>query len=67
MSKSEMDEIRTRCKAHSGDGRFEHYKMSLQYDNPEARMAHGFPIDSEEKEVKQMLQEAKNTGRSYPE
>jgi hypothetical protein len=26
----------------AADGRFELYKVSLKYDNPEARMAHGF-------------------------
>jgi hypothetical protein len=26
--------------------RFEHYKMTLQYDNPQARFAHGYPIDT---------------------
>ena len=26
-------------------GRFELYKVSLQFDNPQARLAHGFPID----------------------
>ena len=32
-----------------GDGRFELYKVSLKYDNPEARRPHGFPIDSAER------------------
>ena len=31
------------------------YKLSLQFDNPEARMAHGFPLDAENKEVKEMF------------
>jgi aryl-alcohol dehydrogenase-like predicted oxidoreductase len=67
MSAAEMDELRQRCARLAADGRFEHYKMSLQYDNPEARLAHGFPIDPEQREVKQLLQEAKNTGSPYPE
>jgi len=67
MSAAEMGELRQRCARLAADGRFEHYKMSLQYDNPEARLAHGFPIDPEQREVKQLLQEAKNTGSPYPE
>ena len=49
------------------DGRFEHYKMSLQYDNPQARFAHGYPIDTAQNEVKQMIKETENTGLPYPE
>ncbi len=47
MSAEEMDRVRNDCKALAADGRFEHYKVSLQFDNPEARLAHGFPIDSD--------------------
>lgn len=32
-------------------GRFELYKVSLAYDNPEARKAHRFPVDPKQKEV----------------
>jgi aryl-alcohol dehydrogenase-like predicted oxidoreductase len=42
MSPLEMDELRGRCRSMAADGRFELYKVSLKYDNPEARMAHGF-------------------------
>ena len=66
MTGQEMEALRKRCAPAAADGRFEHYKMSLQFDNPEARLAHGFPIDPELKEVKQMLAEAKNTGHPYP-
>ena len=37
--------LRDRVQAHAGDGRFELYKMSLKFDNPEARLAHDFPLD----------------------
>jgi hypothetical protein len=66
MPEGEMEALRKRCAQSAADGRFEHYKMSLQFDNPEARLAHGFPIDPEQMEVKQMLLEAKNTGRPFP-
>ena len=67
MPAAEMEALRTRCKKLAADGRFEHYKVSLQFDNPEARLAHNFPIDPEQMEVKEMLKEATNTGKSYPE
>jgi len=67
MTAKEMDELRALCKPHAADGHFEHYKVSLQFDNPEARLAHGFPIDTQQKEVKEMLLEAENTGLPYPE
>jgi len=66
LSVAEMDAIRKQCGALAADGRFEHYKVSLQFDNPEARLAHGFPIDPQQKEVKEMLQETDNTGRPFP-
>ena len=66
MTGQEMETLRKRCAQAAADGRFEHYKMSLQFDNPEARLAHGFPIDPEQKEVRQMMAEAKNTGHPYP-
>jgi aryl-alcohol dehydrogenase-like predicted oxidoreductase len=66
MSEGEMEALRKRCAQPAADGRFEHYKMSLQFDNPEARLAHGFPIDPEQGEVKEMLAEAKNTGHPFP-
>ncbi len=66
MSAGEMDDIRKQCSTMAADGRFEHYKSSLQFDNPEARIAHGFPIDPQQKEVKEMLQETENTGSPLP-
>jgi aryl-alcohol dehydrogenase-like predicted oxidoreductase len=67
MTPAEMDALRERCRKLAADGRFEHYKVSLQYDNPEARLAHGFPVDPEQMELKEMIKEATNTGRPYPE
>lgn len=66
MSPAEMDEIRTRCKPYAGDARFEMYKVSLRFDNPEARIAHGIPIDTTQSEVKDMLGAATNTGHPFP-
>jgi predicted aldo/keto reductase-like oxidoreductase len=67
MTAAEMDELRNRCSKYAADGRYEHYKVSLQYDNPEARWAHGFPIDPQEKETKEMMKETDNTGLPYPQ
>lgn len=58
MTAQEMDALRARCANMAGDGRFELYKTSLRYDNPQARLPHGFPIDAQQKEVKQMLENA---------
>jgi aryl-alcohol dehydrogenase-like predicted oxidoreductase len=66
MSSAEMDDIRARCKPFAGDGRFETYKVSLRFDNPEARMAHGIPIDIAQSETKDMLGAARNTGHPFP-
>jgi uncharacterized protein len=67
MSASEMDALRNRCHFAAGDGRFELYKVSLKFDNPEARLAHEFPIDQQQKEVKEMLKELTNSGHPFPE
>jgi len=67
MTPEEMEVLRQRCRPVAADGRFEHYKGSLQFDNPEARLAHGFPLDAQQMEVKEMLKESENTGRPYPE
>src|SRR6201997_3987920 len=40
LSQAEMQALRDRCRAVAADGRFELYKMSLKFDNPEARLAH---------------------------
>jgi aryl-alcohol dehydrogenase-like predicted oxidoreductase len=67
MSDEEMKGLRERCKPEAADGRFELYKLSLKFDNPEARLAHGFPLDTEQSEVKDMLGTAENTGHPWPE
>ena len=67
MTKAEMQAMRERAKPYAGDGRFELYKTSIKYDNPEARLAHEFPIDMESVEVKQMVYATQNTGRPFPQ
>ena len=62
MSPQEMQALRERVKPEAADGRFELYKLSLKFDNPEARLAHEFPLDTQQAEVKEMLQATKNTG-----
>lgn len=66
-SEAEMQELRRRAKPYAGDGHFELYKVSIKFDNPEARLAHDFPLDLEQVEVKQMIYETQNTGRPYPQ
>ena len=65
MSDSEMQSLRERCRPEAADGRFELYKVSLKFDNPEARLSHSFPLDTQQVEVKIMLS-SKNTGHPYP-
>ena len=64
MAPEDMQRLRDRCRPLAADGRFESYKVSLAFDNPEARLAHGFPIDPVEKEVKQMLDHAMGTDKA---
>jgi hypothetical protein len=64
---AEMDALRARCREYAADGRFELYKVSLKFDNPEARLTHGFPFDMQQKEVKEMMVETENTGHPYPD
>src|SRR5947208_16270012 len=42
---AQMQALRDRCARHAADGHFEPYKLSLRFDNPQARLAHGFPLD----------------------
>jgi predicted aldo/keto reductase-like oxidoreductase len=51
MTAAEAEALRAKCKVPAGDGRFELYKVSLAYDNPEARRAHDFPVDPKQKEI----------------
>ena len=64
LSAAVMQGLRDRC-AQYGDGRFELYKTSIKYDNPEARMAHGFPLDMQSKEMQEMLKATKNDGKPF--
>ncbi len=67
MSPDEMQALRERCRYYAGDGRFELYKTSIKFDNPEARLAHDFPIDMASVEVKEMVHETDNSGRAWPQ
>jgi hypothetical protein len=40
--------------------------MSLQFDNPEARMAHDFPIDMQQIETRELVAETQYTGWPFP-
>ena len=55
MTAEEMQALRDRCAKEAGDGRHEVYKLSLKFDNPQARLPHGFPVDLQQKEVQEML------------
>jgi hypothetical protein len=55
MTEEEMQALRDRCAKAAGDGRYEFYKLSLRFDNPEARLPHGFPLDITQKEVQEMV------------
>jgi uncharacterized protein len=66
LSETEMQAIAERVRSVAADGRFELYKMSLKYDNPEARMAHDFPLDMQSIEVKEMVNATENTGDPFP-
>jgi aryl-alcohol dehydrogenase-like predicted oxidoreductase len=67
MSDAEMSALRDRCKPDAADGRYELYKLSLKFDNPEARIAHGFPLDTQQSEVKDMFGSELNTGHPFNE
>ena len=66
MTSEEMQALRDRTRLASADGHFELYKVSLKFDNPEARLAHGFPLDMQSEEVKEMVQATANTGHPFP-
>lgn len=67
MESAEMQRVRDSVRQYAADGRFELYKLSLKFDNPEARLAHDFPLDMQSVEVKEMLQSTDNNGHPYPE
>ncbi len=66
MKPEEMQALRDRLRPFAADARFEPYKVSLKFDNPEARLVHEFPLDMQQKEVKEMLGSSENTGKPYP-
>ena len=66
MSPEQMQALRDRVRPYATDGRFELYKVSLRFDNPEARLAHGFPLDLQQAEVQEMVAATENTGHPYP-
>jgi aryl-alcohol dehydrogenase-like predicted oxidoreductase len=66
MAESEMAALRNRTKPSAADGRFELYKVSLKFDNPEARLTHEFPLDDQQAEVKEMMKNYQNTGKPFP-
>jgi aryl-alcohol dehydrogenase-like predicted oxidoreductase len=66
LSQQQMDAIREQCKQPAADGRFEPYKMSLKFDNPEARLAHDYPLDMQSVEVREMVNSTENNGHPFP-
>ncbi len=66
MPESEMIALQRRVAKFAADGRYEPYKVGLKYDNPEARLAHYFPLDTQQKEVKEMIRATENTGKPFP-
>ncbi len=66
MTPAEMAALRDRCRAKAADGRYELYKVSLAFDNPQARLAHGFPLDEKSKEVKEALEDKTNLSPPVP-
>ena len=66
LSAAEMQALRDRAKKYAGDGRFELYKVSIKFDNPETRYPHEFPQDLQSVEFRQIAKEADNTGDPFP-
>jgi aryl-alcohol dehydrogenase-like predicted oxidoreductase len=56
MTEMEKEELCLRCAPTAADGRFEPYKVSLKFDNQWTRLPHGFPLDPQENEVKDLVQ-----------
>ena len=44
---------------------FRVYKPSIKFDNPEARLAHEFPLDMQQVEVKEMMKATENDGHPF--
>jgi aryl-alcohol dehydrogenase-like predicted oxidoreductase len=66
MTEAEKAALRDRCRARAADGRYELYKVSLAFDNPQARLAHAFPLDGKNVEVKEALEDATNLSPPRP-
>jgi uncharacterized protein len=66
MNESEMQALRERCRAKAADGRYELYKVSLAFDNPQARIAHAFPLDGKNMEVKEAFDAMTNLSPPRP-
>ncbi len=64
MSPADLEKMRERCRQTAADGRFELYKSTLAFDNPQARLAHGFPLDPVENEIKQDIDRVMSTDTS---
>ena len=62
MSDEELQAVRKKAAEAASDGRFELYKLSLKFDNPEARLAHGFPVDGKQKEIRERLEAGEGKG-----
>ncbi|HEX3748217.1 MAG TPA: aldo/keto reductase [Bryobacteraceae bacterium] len=67
LTPQEMKALRDRVRTPAADGRYELYKLSLKFDNPEARLAHQFPLDMKSVEVQEMVMATDNTGHPFPE
>jgi uncharacterized protein len=67
MTAAEMQALENRVKLTAADGRFELYKSSIKFDNPEARLAHGFPLDMQSEEVQEMVLGVENSGHPFPQ
>ncbi len=63
MTADEMKALRDRCANDAGDGRYELYKVSIKYDNPETRGPHDFPLDPEIRELKDMFKQILGEGK----
>jgi aryl-alcohol dehydrogenase-like predicted oxidoreductase len=66
MTEDEMKALREKCRPKAADGRYELYKVSLAFDNPQARLAHGFPLDPMNVEVKEALDDATSLSPPRP-
>jgi aryl-alcohol dehydrogenase-like predicted oxidoreductase len=66
MQAPAMQSLRDRCRKYAADGRFELYKLTLKFDNPEARLTHRFPLDMQQVEVREMVKMTDNSGHPYP-